>query len=1139
MLAPLHHHARRLLDQGHPWAGLGGDGLAFVLAGVAAEGRWLVVVDEPDRASALVRGLRFLHPDPDRVVHLAADDARPYDGFSPDPSGPRARLAALRQVDQGGDVVVVAPARALLQRVPARTFRDRLCLEVARGGILERDDLVRWLSDTGHLAAEHAQEEGFFAVRGDVVDVWPAGSRRPVRLDFFDDEVESLHTLDPRTWRTAAPLDRLVLLAPREELLDRDALEHASTALARYSAEQGRDARTRRRVLEDLRAGVRPAGLEAWLPALGPVEAPLDALEGLRPVLVHPDDVGAVLRETERTIHERYDLLDPDDRPLVPPADRYATAEGVLGRLSDAHPVQDIPRDGRSDLGIRAPDGLAARGTELAPAVRRLEGFAEEGARVGLVCGTARRAENLREMLEPHGIYPIVVTHPRDLPPERVDIVVGDLPRGFVAPAAGWVLLPDTALFGSRARQGLADRIHAFFDASLTHVSQIKEGDHVVHKRHGVGIYRGLARMEVGGSEQDLARIEYRGGDLMYLPVSQLGQLSRYVPSKEGAEVRLDRLGGATWERRKGKVRDSLLQMADELLRIHAKREVATRPPYPPPGDLVRAFTARFPHDETPDQAAAIDAVNADLERDHPMDRLLCGDVGFGKTEVAMRAAARVVEAGRQVAVLCPTTVLAYQHVRTFERRFEGLPVSMGLLSRFNTPAEERRVKQDLREGRLDVVVGTTSLLGRGVRYADLGLMVIDEEHRFGVRQKEKLKKLRAQVDVLAMSATPIPRTLQMGLSGMRDMSVMATPPKARLAVRTSVARFKRARIRDALLHELDRGGQAFFVHNRVETIGRIAERLRRWIPEARFEVAHGQMASDQLEEVLVRFTRHDFDVLVCTAIMEAGIDLPNVNTMVVDRADRFGLAQLYQLRGRVGRGSVRAQCLLLLPESANADARRRVQVTVEHSGLGAGFQVAAADLEMRGAGNLLGDAQSGNIDAVGYEVWLELLEEAVHQARGEIDAGRVETEVEVPVPAFIPDDMVPDVHERLAWYRRLSTARTPAEVDEVVEDLEAERGAIPAEVDHLAGLMIVQLHGRSLGLTRVSWLGVRALLELHPGSPVPRARLDRLVASSPKRWRVVERRGEPLQLEVRFTPQEAERPFRFLRWVMGRLGRD
>ncbi|TVQ94392.1 MAG: transcription-repair coupling factor [Deltaproteobacteria bacterium] len=1137
-MSALLHQARALRERGQPWAGLGGDALAFVLAQLCPGGRWLVVVDEPDRADAMVRALRFLHPDPSQIAYFAVDDARPYDGFSPSAAAPRARLHALHRVDAGRPSLVVASARALLKRVPGPADRVRLRCRLKVGQRIDRADLARWLRGAGYLAAEHAVEEGFFAVRGDVVDVWPAGRSLPFRIDFFDDEIEAIRSLDPSTRRSVDRREGATLLAAREELLDERALRRAQAELARHAVAQGVDGRLRRRVLEDLRAGIRFAGLQDWLPALVEVQDPLDAFAGFQRVIVHPEDVAAVIRDGARTIQDRYRALDLEDRPIVPPESTFCAADDVLAALESAQVVQDVPRDRRHDLGARRPDGLAVRGVELAPVVARLRELAEEGVSVGIVCATDRRVEHLRELLGAHGLFPDFVPGPSSLPPSEVSLLLGDLPRGFVAEDAKIALIPDTSLFGHRARRAVADRIHAFFDAGLTEISQIKEGDYVVHKIHGVGRYEGMDRMAVGASEQDYVRIGYRGGDMMYLPVARLGQLSRYVPTKEGAEVRLDRLGGQTWEARKGKVRDSLLRMAEELLRIHAARELSTRLPHAPAGDLYHAFVARFPYDETPDQALAIDAVMEDLSSEAPMDRLLCGDVGFGKTEVAMRAAARVVGGGRQVAVLCPTTVLAYQHRQTFAERFEGLPVRIGLLCRFNSPAEDKEVRRALRRGEIDIVIGTTALLGRGIRYADLGLMVVDEEHRFGVRQKERLKKLRAEVDVLSMSATPIPRTLQMGLSGMREMSLMSTPPRDRLAVRTSTASFKKARVRDAILLEIERGGQVFFVHNRVETLQQVADRLKSWVPEATFAVAHGQQSAQDLEDTLIAFTLKKVDVLVCTAIMETGIDLPNVNTMIVDRADRFGLAQLYQLRGRVGRGSVRAQCLLLLPEDATRDARRRVQVMVEHTSLGSGFQIAAADLEMRGAGNLLGEAQSGNIDAVGYEVWLELLEEAVQRAQGRLGAARVETEVEIPVPAFIPQEMVPDPQLRLAWYRRFSDAQSPAQVERALDELELEHGRIPVEVQNLVGLLITQLQGRQIGLTRISWLKVRVLFEFHPGSAALGPELHALVARMPKRLALEGGREDaPVVLSARFEPSEAERPFRFLRWLLAQLG--
>jgi transcription-repair coupling factor (superfamily II helicase) len=841
--------------------------------------------------------------------------------------------------------------------------------------------------------------------------------------------------------------------------------------------------------------------------------------------------VFASIHDFERQAVERWGLLDDEERPLVPPSERFASAADVVARLQEAHAVSDLAVEGRSvDLGGRTVEGIGVRGTELAPIITKLNELVEDGTRVGIVVGTKAKADRLIQMLAPHDCYPVPLTDPSALEPQQLGLFVGDLPRGFVAASSGWAFVPSTALFGAPRRAAQAERSKAFFDAGVTSIAQLKEGDPVVHRLHGVGLYRGLMRVDVHG-EQDFVRVEYKGGDLLYLPATSLNQLSRYMPAKGEKGVKLDRLGGQTWQNRKGRVRDSLLKMAQELLRTQARREVAQREPHPPRGSAYAMFEASFPFEETPDQAKAIDAVHDDLSHDEPMDRLVVGDVGFGKTEVAMRAAMRVVEGGRQVAVLCPTTVLAYQHWQTFRDRFASFPITVEMMSRFRTAAEMADITKRIKEGKVDVVVGTTAVLARGVRFPNLGLMVVDEEHRFGVKQKERLKKLRATVDILAMSATPIPRTLQMGLSGMREMSIMATPPNDRLEVRTSMARFGRARVRDAILFELDRGGQVFFVHNRVQTIEAIAGKLAEWVPEARVRVAHGKMDSAKLEDTLVSFIRKDFDLLVCTAIMESGIDLPNVNTMVINRADLFGLAQLYQLRGRVGRGAVRASCLLLVPEELPREARRRVQVLVDHTRLGSGFNVAMADLEMRGAGNLLGSAQSGNIDAVGYEVWLELLEQAVGAARGDIERDRIEPEVEVPVPAFLPDKMVPDTRERLAWYQRLSNAVGVADVDRLLDDLEDEVGELSPEVRNLGGLVQSRVYCRSLGISRCSWLKVRVVLELHPQTVLTEKRLAAVVARYPKRFKVTDN-----IVDVRFTPSEAEHPFRFLRWVFTQL---
>jgi transcription-repair coupling factor (superfamily II helicase) len=719
--------------------------------------------------------------------------------------------------------------------------------------------------------------------------------------------------------------------------------------------------------------------------------------------------------------------------------------------------------------------------------------------------------------------------------PGELSLLIGDLPRGFVGRSAGLALIPASALFGQRDTEARR-RAHLLFEASVSSLSDLKDGDAVVHKVHGIGRYRGLHRMDVDGSVQDFVRVEYRDGDLLMLPVTSLGELSRYAGAHAEVEVKLDRLGGVTWARRKAGVRDALLEKAQEMLRLQAKRVTAVRPPWPEPGPLYRELSSRFPFTETPDQARAILDVHDDLSRDAPMDRLVCGDVGFGKTEVAIRAAMRVVEAGAQVAVLCPTTVLAFQHWMTFRDRFEGLAVRVEMLSRFSSPADVDRTLRGLADGSVDVVVGTHRLLGREVRFRQLGLAVVDEEHRFGVSQKDALKRLRAAVDVLNMSATPIPRTLQLALAGARDMSIMATPPSDRLEIRTTVARLSPTRVRDAIRTELERRGQVYFVHNRIETIHAIAEQLRSWVPEARFEVAHGKMDGERIERILLDFMQSKFDVLVCTAIIETGVDLPNVNTMLIDRADQFGLSQLYQLRGRVGRSHVRGNCILLTPDELPRDARRRIQVLVDNTRLGSGFSVAAADLEQRGGGNLLGDSQSGHIDAVGFETWVELLEEAVRTAQGQADRERIETVVEVPVPAYLPETIMPDVTARLGWYQRLGDAVNVRNLEIAARELELECGGeLPQEARNLVAVLELKHLGRKLGITRIEWLKVRAIFELHPASLLNDARVQQLIADHPKRMSVAAR-DAVRTLSVKFTPPEAEKPLRYLRWVLARM---
>jgi transcription-repair coupling factor (superfamily II helicase) len=1126
--------AARAWSSGTAWTDLPGDALAATLAGLSSGRRILVVVDEPDAAERLLRALRFFLPDAGAAQPFPADDVRPYDGFSPSWDLPALRTRAILRWSRGEDLVVVAPVRALLQRIPGAEERALAALELRPGDRVDRRALTDRLTEIGYLAGAVAEEPGHFAVRGDVVDVWVPGAKAPRRIDLFDDEVEQLRQIDPRNGRTLRRLQRVSVLPVREERLAPDTIDRLQTELARIVAATGRGATQRRRVVEDLRAGVRFSGVEDYLPALCATESALDAMAGGDVVVVHPGSVAASARAFVAAARRRWEDLDVDERPLVPPEERFVDPDALMTRLEAALAVQEVGGTARG-LGFEPVEGLMVRGSDLAPVAAKLRKLADDGLAVGLVARDEKAAAMLEQLVEPHGLPLVGRASWLDMRPAEVSLLIGDLPRGFIGRKARLALVSSSALFGQRETEARR-RAHALYEGSVTSLSHLKDGDAVVHRLHGVGRFRGLQRLELAGAAQDFVRVEYRGGDLLYLPATSVEELSRFSPAHADVEVKLDRLGGATWARRKAGVRDALLEKAQQLLMLQARRKLASRDPLPEPGPLYQAFVARFPYTETHDQARAIVDVHDDLSGDAPMDRLICGDVGFGKTEVAMRAAARVVEGGRQVAVMCPTTVLAFQHLLTFRERFEGLPVRVEMLSRFSSAAEARATLDGLASGAVDIVIGTHRLLGREVRPKALGLLVIDEEHRFGVSHKDKLRAMRADVDVLSMSATPIPRTLQVALSGARDMSIIASPPEDRLEVRTTVSRLSRTRVRDAILLELAREGQVYFVHNRVESIQQTADRIAEWVPEARCRVAHGQMTGEQLERILLDFMEHKFDVLVCTAIVESGVDLPNVNTMLIDRADQFGLAQLYQLRGRVGRSSTRGSCILLTPEELSRDARRRVQVLVEHTRLGSGFAVASADLELRGGGNLLGDAQSGHIDDVGFDTWVELLEEAVHAARGDVARAHLDPVIQVPVGAFIPETLVPDVGGRLGWYKRLSEAPTQRALDGAMAELESEVGELPLEVVNLAGLAELRRVCRDLGLQRVEWLKVRALVELHPASLVKEEHLRALAEEHPKRVEVKRDGIGPWTVSVRFTPKEGERPVRFLRWVLARL---
>ncbi len=1097
------------LRAGGSVGGCGGGSGPWLLSLLSPSASWVVVptVEEADR---WFRALRFHLGGRASVLLYPADDLRYWDPTSPSPELVRQRLIARAHPE----ALVVAPAAALLKKVPVL---EQKVLRV--GDELPRASLLSWLDGVGYSRMQELDGPGGVAVRGAQLDLWTAEDRAAVRIEWDDDEIVGLRSLEATDGGKSKKLNRLRILPLREARLDASSVEHAAAWLYQRRAEQ--EGKDHRRILTDLRDGHWWSGAELYAPALHPLH-PLQLPPTL--YLVEPEQIRAECARQILQIQQRYDALRPEDRPYSRPDDLYLLSPPLLAGPA----LRGLVMPGDADLGARPTRDWRIGGGDLEPLVQRIRAQLAEGQALTLVSDSPVRAERVRVLLAGHGLKPVQGRGKSGVLGEEV----GDLPDGFAAP--GITLVTASEIFGERLTDATPSSATRRFRRAATDFARLKRGDVVVHSRHGVGLYQGLARLPLGETEGDFVMLEYRNGEKLYLPVHRLDQLAPWKAVGDERPPTLDRLGGVSWELKKAKVKDNLLELAHQLLEIEAKRQVAKSVAFAPPSSLYRQFEATFPYEETPDQATSIDEVLDDLEQSRPMDRLLVGDVGFGKTEVSMRAAFRAVEEGYQVAVLCPTTILAWQHLRSFRERFSGFPLRIEGISRFGDGAEQRSTLQGLAEGKVDILIGTHKMLGRAVRFKKLGLVVVDEEHRFGVKQKQDLKKLATGVHYLAMSATPIPRTLQMALSGLRSLSVITTPPPGRKPIRTEVIRFSNQRVQEDILSELARGGQVFFVHNRVQSIGKIAAWLQKLVPEARLQVAHGQMPEDELEAAMLRFVRHEVDVLVCTTIIESGVDLPKVNTMLINRAEGFGLAQLYQLRGRVGRGDVSARCTLLVSGAAleRQKATERLMALQEATTLGSGMTLASRDLEMRGSGDLLGDRQHGSIAAIGFDAYVELLEEAVAVARGQVRVQRVEPEVEVPVPALIPEDYVAELGERLESYRLLSSADSRSEVNGLVKRLEQRHGRLPNEVENLRWLSLCRVGLRELGVQRASVLKIRMILDFHPSSLMPTEALLLLCKQQPGRFRLT---AEGM-LAVHFTPEEGQQPLRILDWAINRL---
>jgi transcription-repair coupling factor (superfamily II helicase) len=1087
-----------------------------------------VLAADSKRADVLQEDLRAALGEPPadqggRVRAFPRPDTAPYDRFSPQAfvTAQRMdvlyRLLASTEPPEGAEAaappVVVAPWTALAQRVPARSAVRARSLHVAAGAEVERDALAAALALAGYLRQPLVEERGEFAVRGGIVDFFPPQRARPVRIELLGDTVESIREFDPASQRSEATLPHVVAPPARELLFDRELVVERGAALRELADSQGIPAREIDRWIDTLLRGAAPPGSEALLPLLQPaLEGFFDFLPESALVVIDEWEGGRerLLRYATEAI-ENHEAARAAGRPVCAPDANFLRVEAVEEELARRRPVlfdalgvgggpSAAPDAERFAVRAAAHDELArelrlARGGDeaLAPLLARIRGWAGEGLRVVLAAPALSGADRLARLLAERGLDAPVARAPESYARWAVDVPVevrvASLSAGFVLPAERLAVVTEEEIFGPREKRRRAASLRE--GASIEALAHLAPGDHLVHAEHGIGVYRGLVPLAINGFEGEFLRIEYEGGDRLFVPVDKLNLVQRYVGA-EGVVPRIDKLGGQTWAKAKSGVKKAVVSLARELLEVHAEREVALGHAFSPRDDALQQFEAAFAYEETPDQAAAIEDVLGDLAQARPMDRLVCGDVGYGKTEVAMRAAFRVVMDGKQVAVLCPTTVLCQQHFETFVKRFADHPVRIESLSRFRSRTEAKKVMEGLASGAVDIVVGTHRLLQKDTQFRDLGLVVVDEEHRFGVAHKERLKQLKRNVDVLTLTATPIPRTLQMSMSGLRDLSVIHTPPPDRLAVRSQVSRFDASLIREAILREVRRGGQVFFVHNRVQSIDAIAELLRRTVPEVRVLVAHGQMSERELEPKMMAFVRGDAEVLLCTTIIESGLDMPHVNTILIDRADALGLAQLYQLRGRVGRSRHRAYAYLLVPgdEALTDEAKRRLEALQDLSELGSGFRLANLDLEIRGAGSLLGKEQSGQLGAVGYETYMELLEEAVAELRGSGRAFEIDPEIRLPVAAKLPEAYVPEVSQRLVLYKRLSSAPDAQDLERIRDELLDRYGPLPPEAENLLEVIHLKLLAKALGIPAIDFANGALVLRTAASSRIDPARL-------------------------------------------------
>ncbi len=1098
------------------WGQLYGSSYGLVLGKAAQQHNGPVVVITADMAAAqrLQYSLRFYLAEQAMPILSFPDwETLPYDRFSPHQDIVSERLATLSRLPTLQQGILIAPIQTLMHRIAPPEYLDAFCLNLDIGQQCNIDDMRQRLEHSGYQCVSTVMEHGEFAVRGSVFDLYPMGSKLPFRIELFDDEIESIRTFNPDNQRSIEKVEAIRLLPAREFPLNKEAISTFRTAFrARFEGDPKRC-----QVYSDISNGLASPGIEYYLPLFFEHTVSLFDYLPETTLLITADDVAAEVETFYQEVSERHEQGRHDpEHPLLAPNEVFLAVNEVFTHFKRFPRIelQHFEHEDKQAINFatRTPPSLVfdVRASQPAAKLKQfLQGF---DGRVLFAAETTGRRETLLQMLRDNDIAVQQVENWHDFvhSEHQHAITVAPLDEGLLLSDPAIAVIAEPQLFGlqvlQRRRRKKAKRD---VDAVVKNLAELSIGSPVVHEDYGVGRYLGLQTLKVGELDTEFLTLEYANNDKLYVPVHSLHLISRYTGAAP-EHAPLHRLGSGQWEKAKRKAREQVHDVAAELLDIYARREARQGHAYHIDDIQYQAFAAAFPFEETPDQQLAIDNVIRDMRSPKPMDHLVCGDVGFGKTEVAMRAAFIAVQAGKQVAVLAPTTLLTQQHTENFRDRFADWPVVVESLSRFGSKKEQQQVLQQLEQGKVDIIIGTHKLLQSDVKYKNLGLVIIDEEHRFGVRQKEQFKSLRTEIDVLTLTATPIPRTLNMAMSGLRELSIIASPPAKRLAIKTFVTECKDALVREACLREIKRGGQVYFLHNDVATIEKQTRKLAELIPEANVQFAHGQMRERELEAVMSDFYHQRFNILVCTTIIETGIDIPSANTIILNRADRFGLAQLYQLRGRVGRSHHRAYAYLIIPKrnTLTADAKKRLEAIESIESLGTGFTLATHDLEIRGAGELLGDDQSGQMMEIGFTMYTELLERAVQALkRGEspqLDKPLHQgAEIDLHVPALIPEDYIPDVHERLIMYKRIANAADKDELRELQVEMIDRFGLLPQSSKTLIRITELKLQAARLDIRKVDLgaEGGRIVFEEQPD--IDPMKIIQLIQSQPDAYKL------------------------------------